>query len=331
MKTARHAALIEFRSVPQRSTTPSYVWSPSTTALTAIVATTTIVNAFESTMRARAFRSLIRRILATRAAARDGSTSHNRRESSTHPRANPRYRDRRDTGVPLGAVGLACAAPRARRSASVDLARVGHGRVDGPGRLSRLARGPLDIANGVANALPRAVEDVFRDRCPQYAASIAYRVLFSLFPLTIVLVSIFGLVLQDDELRQSVIDELIDFLPVSEEGQADVESSIEGHREPAVGDRARLARRAALGRVRDDGRDPDRPRGGAEGRPRPPGGAREGRRLHPRRDHRDARADRGRALDRRLVREPADRGLLRVGRASTRLRSCSCAKASSSS
>jgi membrane protein len=100
------------------------------------------------------------------------------------------------------------------------------------GRLSRLARGPLDIANGVANALPSAVEDLFRDRCPQYAASIAYRVLFSLFPLTIVLVSIFGLVLQDDELRQSVIDELIDFLPVSEEGQADVESSIEGIASP---------------------------------------------------------------------------------------------------
>jgi membrane protein len=81
-------------------------------------------------------------------------------------------------------------------------------------------------------ALPRAVEDLFRDRCPQYAASIAYRVLFSLFPLTIVLVSIFGLVLQDDELRQSVIDELIDILPVSEEGQTDVEQSIEGIASP---------------------------------------------------------------------------------------------------
>lgn len=106
------------------------------------------------------------------------------------------------------------------------------GATDGRGRLARLARGPLDIANGVAAALPRAVEDLFRDRCTQYAASIAYRVLFSLFPLTIVLVSIFGLVLQDDELRQDVIDELIDFLPVSEEGQADVESSIEGIASP---------------------------------------------------------------------------------------------------
>jgi membrane protein len=88
------------------------------------------------------------------------------------------------------------------------------------------------IVAGLARSTPRAVEDIFRDRCPQYAASIAYRVLFSLFPLTIVLVSIFGLVLQDDELRQQVIDELVDILPVSDEGQADVASSIEGIASP---------------------------------------------------------------------------------------------------
>src|SRR5439155_89225 len=70
--------------------------------------------------------------------------------------------------------------------------------------------------------------DLFRDRCPQYAASIAYHVLFSLFPLTILLVSIFGLVLQDDELRKNVIKELLDVLPVSESGQANVQRSIEG-------------------------------------------------------------------------------------------------------
>ena len=95
-------------------------------------------------------------------------------------------------------------------------------------RLTRLLRGPIDVAAGIASALPRAIEDLFRDRLPQYAASISFHVLFSLFPLTIVLVSIFGLVLQDDELRQNVIDELVDVLPVSESGQDDVASSIEG-------------------------------------------------------------------------------------------------------
>ena len=104
--------------------------------------------------------------------------------------------------------------------------------VEPPDRITRLLRGPFDVARGVVNALPRAFEDLFRDKCPQYAASIAYRVLFSLFPLTIVLVSIFGLILQDDDLRQDVIDELIDILPVSEEGQADVEQSIEGIASP---------------------------------------------------------------------------------------------------
>src|SRR5688572_18123159 len=99
------------------------------------------------------------------------------------------------------------------------------GAVGGGGRLTRLARGPLDVLVGIANALPRAIEDLFRDRLPQYAASISFHVLFSLFPLTIVLVSIFGLVLTDDSLRERVIEELIDVLPVSESGQEDIANS----------------------------------------------------------------------------------------------------------
>ncbi|HWQ22525.1 MAG TPA: YihY/virulence factor BrkB family protein [Gaiellaceae bacterium] len=110
------------------------------------------------------------------------------------------------------------------------------GAVEPQGRLTRLARRSLASAGGLAptfaRAFPRALEDLFRDRCPQYAASIAFRVLFSLFPLTILLVSIFGLVLQDDDLRQRVTDELIDVLPVSPEGQSNVRRSIEGIASP---------------------------------------------------------------------------------------------------
>jgi membrane protein len=106
------------------------------------------------------------------------------------------------------------------------------GAAEPSGRVERLARRPLEhvggVVRGVARALPRAIEDMFTDRCTQYAAAIAYRVLFSLFPLTIALVSLFGLVLQDDELRQDVIDEIVDILPVSESGQTDVTQSIEG-------------------------------------------------------------------------------------------------------
>ncbi|HXG77117.1 MAG TPA: YihY/virulence factor BrkB family protein [Gaiellaceae bacterium] len=110
------------------------------------------------------------------------------------------------------------------------------GAVEPQGRQPRLVRRPLGrlaaLAWGVLRAVPRAVEDLFRDRCPQYAASIAFRVLFSLFPLTIVLVSIFGLVLQDDDLRRRVVEELIDVLPVSESAERDVERSIEGIASP---------------------------------------------------------------------------------------------------
>ena len=98
--------------------------------------------------------------------------------------------------------------------------------------LTRFLRVPLDLAHGFVRALPRAVEDMFRDRCPQYAAAISFRVLFSLFPLTILLVSIFGLVLQDDELRNSVIEELLGVLPVSAEGEDEIRQSIESIASP---------------------------------------------------------------------------------------------------
>jgi membrane protein len=105
------------------------------------------------------------------------------------------------------------------------------GAAEPSGRVDRLARRPLEhlggVMRGVARALPRAVEDMFTDRCTQYAAAIAYRVLFSLFPLAIALVSVFGLVLQDDELRQQVIDEVTNLLPVSQSGQGNIQQSID--------------------------------------------------------------------------------------------------------
>jgi membrane protein len=55
------------------------------------------------------------------------------------------------------------------------------------------------------------------------AAGIAYRVLFSLAPLAIVLVSVFGLVLQNTELKQDVVDRIVSVLPVEAAGHAQVE------------------------------------------------------------------------------------------------------------
>jgi membrane protein len=105
------------------------------------------------------------------------------------------------------------------------------GAAEPSGRVERLARRPLEhvggVIRGITRALPRAVEDMFADRCSQYAAAIAYRVLFSLFPLTIAIVSVFGLVLQDDELRQQVINEVTDLVPVSQSGQGNIQQSID--------------------------------------------------------------------------------------------------------
>ena len=47
------------------------------------------------------------------------------------------------------------------------------------------------------------------------AAGIGYRVLFALAPLTVALVSVFGLLLQNEELKHDVIDRIVSALPVN--------------------------------------------------------------------------------------------------------------------
>jgi membrane protein len=88
-------------------------------------------------------------------------------------------------------------------------------------------------AKKLARVVPEAVERFFADQCPQLAAGIAYRVLFSIAPLAIVLVSVFGLVLQDDGLRHDVVDAVVDALPVSAAGRRDVENAITAIATPA--------------------------------------------------------------------------------------------------
>jgi membrane protein len=63
-------------------------------------------------------------------------------------------------------------------------------------------------------------------RLTQHAAAIAYRVLFSLAPLAIVLVFAFGLVLRNDQLRMDVVDRVVGWLPVTADGRASVEEAI---------------------------------------------------------------------------------------------------------
>jgi membrane protein len=98
---------------------------------------------------------------------------------------------------------------------------------------SQVERRPVAIARKLGRVIPEAVERFLADQCPQQAAGIAYRVLFSIVPLAIVLVSIFGLVLQDDSVREDVVNAIVDALPVSAAGRHDVEDAITAIATPA--------------------------------------------------------------------------------------------------
>ncbi len=90
----------------------------------------------------------------------------------------------------------------------------------------------------------RSVSEFFDDHCAQLAASMSYYVLFSLFPLTILVVSIAGLLLTDDALRERAIDALIDVLPIGA-GREDLEALIE----PIASGRSALGVFSVLGLV----------------------------------------------------------------------------------
>jgi membrane protein len=89
------------------------------------------------------------------------------------------------------------------------------------------------LAGKLLRVVPEAVQGYFADHCGQQAAGIAYRVLFSIVPLAIVLVSIFGLILQNDSVRNDVVDSIVERLPVSAAGRKDVEDALTSIASPA--------------------------------------------------------------------------------------------------
>ena len=58
--------------------------------------------------------------------------------------------------------------------------------------------------------------------------------LFSLVPLSIILVALFGIVLRNESLKTQVIEEIVDAFPLSESGSADVTRQIEKLASPAT-------------------------------------------------------------------------------------------------
>jgi membrane protein len=77
--------------------------------------------------------------------------------------------------------------------------------------------------------IKRAVSEFIDDRCPQMASSISYWVFFSIFPLAIFLVTVSGQFLRDEDLKNRVVDALLEVLPLAPvEGREQLESVLAG-------------------------------------------------------------------------------------------------------
>ena len=76
--------------------------------------------------------------------------------------------------------------------------------------------------------LKRTYLSYLRDNCPQLAAAISYYVLFSIVPLAIFVVSIFGFVLTSESIKADLVDRTLDALPLTQtEGRSNVEDTLE--------------------------------------------------------------------------------------------------------
>lgn len=64
--------------------------------------------------------------------------------------------------------------------------------------------------------LRRAIANFAEDRCTQMSAAISYFALFSMFPITMLAVSIFGIVLRDEEVERRVLEWIVDGIPIED-------------------------------------------------------------------------------------------------------------------
>lgn len=72
-----------------------------------------------------------------------------------------------------------------------------------------------------------------RNLCPQLASAIAYRVLFSLFPLAIFMASLFGLLIENAERRDELVTWLVDHLSLSQAGSVRLDEAVAGLATPS--------------------------------------------------------------------------------------------------
>jgi membrane protein len=91
----------------------------------------------------------------------------------------------------------------------------------------------IDESGRVGRVLAHSADRYFADSCPQHAAGIAYRVLFSIVPLAIVLVSIFGVILGNEAVHDAVVDTIVGALPATAASRNDVADAITGIATPS--------------------------------------------------------------------------------------------------
>ncbi len=93
-----------------------------------------------------------------------------------------------------------------------------------PEHLGRRSRGLLLLTR-------RSVTEFFDDECPQLAAAVSYHVLLSIFPLMIMVASVFGLFVDRRSVRDNVVNGVTTYVPLSESGQralGDLVSQLQG-------------------------------------------------------------------------------------------------------
>ena len=93
-----------------------------------------------------------------------------------------------------------------------------------PSRSDRLRRRGRLAWSRFARTTEESVGGFFEHRQPQFAAAMGFYALFAIFPLAILVVVAFGVVIGDDDARRHVVDFLLDNLPITDDqGRDDLE------------------------------------------------------------------------------------------------------------
>ncbi len=83
-------------------------------------------------------------------------------------------------------------------------------------------------SGGVVRLLARAARRLDADRGTHLAGSVAFRTLFSLFPLAILLAAVFAIVVSATGLRADVVDTIVRNVPLTNDGKAELRTQLEG-------------------------------------------------------------------------------------------------------